>query len=234
MSEKMSERLQIVSRITSAAIGLALIGAAVYLIAIDRSDHVSTIIAVGGFVLGGIGTAALPSLLSRSSSKPPGRRGPPPLPMLWLFLVPMLLLGCGASAYSTHYRAATVVAGVHAAAGTVIDDARKSALDRVEREHPSDPEHDAELDREADRWRPLGVALDLARDAIGAWIDAVDLARAAGGDEGDLLAPLLALAARAVLLYERIAELAGALGVEDLPPLPPFVRALATSTIGGA
>lgn len=142
--------------------------------------------------------------------------------------------GCGASAFSAHYRSATIVAGVHAAAGTVIDDARSSALDRVEREHPTDPEHDAALEAEADRWRPVGAALDVARDAIGAWIDAVDLARAAGGDEGDLLAPLLALAARAVLLYERIAELAGSLGVDDLPPLPPFVRALAASTIGGA
>ncbi len=142
-------------------------------------------------------------------------------------------IGCGASAYTMHYRAATITIGVHAAAGTVIDDARASALDRVEREHPTDPEHDAELEREAARWRPLGAALDAGREAIGAWIDAIDLARAAGGGEADLLAPLLALAARAVLLYERIAELARALGVDDLPELPLLVRSLATS-IGGA
>lgn len=231
----MSEKT--IVRIIGAALALGLLGFAGWFMALGADANAASLIAVAIGLVGIVMPSPIWHRTDSSSSTKPKRRTPPPLPILILAQILALVIGacaigCGPGAYVMQYRGATVLSGVHAAAGTVIDDARESALDRVEREHPTDPEHDAELDREAARWRPVSAALDAAREAIGAWIDAIDLARAAGGDPGDLLAPLLALAARAVLLYEQISRLAGALGIDDLPPLPPFLRALATSTVG--
>lgn len=142
-----------------------------------------------------------------------------------------LLAGCGAGAIGTHARAATATAGVIAATGTIADEAREAALDRVEREHPTDPEHDEALLAEAARWRPVGLSLDAARSALLTWIAALTAAQAAG--EGDsLLLSLLPVAARVALLYESTIALLGALGVEGAPGLPDGLRALVLS-VGG-
>lgn len=101
MSEKMSERVEITMRITSAALTLAQIAAAVYLIAIDRSEHVPTLfvlLALGG---GAIGTAMLPKLFGgsgSSSTKPKPPRRPPTGPATGLFFMLAIavlpLVGC--------------------------------------------------------------------------------------------------------------------------------------------
>lgn len=141
------------------------------------------------------------------------------------------MCGC-ADPIAAQARAATITAGVLTSGGSVVSEARDEALDRVEAAHPTDPEHDAEIELEAARWRPIGVALDSARAALGLWIDTIDLARIAGGG-GDLLAPLVALAARVIEAYGRAVELAQALGIGGLPVLPTWVLTLATS-LGGA
>jgi hypothetical protein len=128
------------------------------------------------------------------------------------------LVGC-ANPVRDQAQAATVSAASLTAGGDVIMAARSAALDRVEAQYPTDPEHDAQLDLEAERWRPLLAALDGAREAILTWISALELAHAA--DAGaELMAHVLTLGLRAVRLVAAAFEIATSLGVEDLPTLP--------------
>lgn len=132
--------------------------------------------------------------------------------------------GCGRGALAVHARAGIATASVLGVAGEELDAARGRALDRVEEQYPEDPEHDAQLDAEAARWRPAGQALDAAKEALRSWLSAVDLARLA--DDGEAwLAPTLALVRRVLALYQRVAALSRDLGA-DVPPLPPFVTGL--------
>jgi len=140
--------------------------------------------------------------------------------------------GCGASAISTHARAALSTAHVHRAAVTVVEAARGAALDRVEAAHPTDPEHDAAVLVEAARWRPALEALDAVAVAIGAWVDAIDLARIAEvGDVG--LVELLPLGARVLALLARVAALARSLGA-DVPEVPAWLTGLLVGAEPGA
>lgn len=140
-----------------------------------------------------------------------------------------LLHGCG-DPLADQARAATVTAGVLSAGGEAADLARDAALDRVEAAHPNDPEHDVELEREAAKWRPVGIALDEARTALRAWVDALELARIAGGGE-DLLGSVARVATRAVQLVLGALDLARELDV-DVPEVPPIVRAVLAG-VGG-
>lgn len=139
-----------------------------------------------------------------------------------LFALAHVLSGCGESQLSAQARAATITAGVLSAGGSMLDQARKDALDRVEAQYPNDPEHDTQLDLEAARWRPAGVAMDSARAALLTWIDSIELARVAGGDE-DLIAPLIALGLRVIELYGQAVQVAAELG-EELPTIPASAR----------
>jgi hypothetical protein len=141
-------------------------------------------------------------------------------------LVASLLTGCGSSAVHDHARAALVVARTVETAGGVVDAARSEALDRVEREHPTDPEHDAALEAEAARWRPVGASFDLLRTSILGWVDAIELAHLADSDDVSL-ETLVPIARRVIELYARAAAMLRELGV-DAPPLPPLL-----SLIGG-
>lgn len=150
---------------------------------------------------------------------------------LALVLVALWLTsGCGATALQTQARAATVTASTLTLAQQAVSDARSHALDRVEEEHPDDPEHDAAVLEEAARWRPVGAALDSARDALLTWVQSIELAHLAGSDGVELL-DLVPLVARVVLLYADVVELSASLGVE-IPALPAIVTSLA-STYGG-
>jgi hypothetical protein len=140
----------------------------------------------------------------------------------------LLLHGCSADPIADQARAATVTAGVLSAGGEAVTAARGAALDRVEAAHPTDPDHDAALEAEAAKWRPVGIALDEARTALATWIDALSVAHLAGdGASGELLRPVVALAARAVQLLAHAFELATALGVEHVPHLPALLTTLA-------
>lgn len=55
----------ITGKIVTAVVGLALVGAAVYLATIGRQAHVSTLIAAGLAILGAVGTLALPRVGER-------------------------------------------------------------------------------------------------------------------------------------------------------------------------
>lgn len=190
-----------------------------------------------GLAGAGLGGALIPMAVRREP-KPRARRGPPSDGALAIGLVIFAAAlsaatsGCGAGAIRTHYQAVTILASTHAVAGAGIDDARSAALDRIEADLPRGPERVAALELEAARWRPLGVLLDTMREALLTWDAAIDAARLAGTEDGELLALLAPLVARVVLLYDQIAAAARELGA-TLPALPSAARALA-SAIGGA
>lgn len=144
-------------------------------------------------------------------------------------LASALASGCGAGAIGTHARAALVTTRVVATAGQTIDGARAAALDRVEAEHPTDPEHDRAVREEAARWRPVGRALDATRAALDAWVESIDLARLAGDDSLGL-AELAPLAGRTLALVSRAVALARELGA-DASGLPEWLRT-ALSAVG--
>jgi hypothetical protein len=226
MPEKLSERVQITMRITSVVLMLAQIAAGVYLIAIDRSDQVPTLALLVALATGIAGTSA-PSALAAllgakpgSSTKPPSPPKPPPGVgmMLMVLAVALVASSCG-SAIGDQARAATIVTGALSAGGDVVMDARGAALDRVEAQYPHDPEHDQQIETEDAHWRPVLTSLDAARDALLAWIDAIDLARIAGGG-GDVLGPVITLAGRALALVTSAFAIATSLGVQGLPELP--------------
>lgn len=148
-------------------------------------------------------------------------------------LVALVLAGCGRTVLESNASAALISTSVHAAAGGEIDVARRASLTRVEAETEGQPvaARLEALRAERARWEPVGAALDAARDAIITWVQALELARAAGGDDG-LLGPLGTLAGRVALLYDDVARLATALGV-DVPALPAVVRGLAQGIGGG-
>lgn len=136
------------------------------------------------------------------------------LALLVLFGALVHLVGCGASGLTTQARTAQIAAIATGGAGEVIDAARDRALDAVEEAHPQrGPERDAALDAEAERWRPAGQALDSLREALLTWIAAIEAARVVGEQGAAALWPqVLALAARVVALYGRVADLARELG----------------------
>lgn len=189
-------------------------------------------------VLAGVAAGGAMIPMAVRHEKPRPRRRPPSDGALALGLVIFAAAlsaatsGCGAGAIRTHYQAVTILASTHAVAGAGIDDARSAALDRIEAELPRGPERVAALELEAARWRPLGVMLDTMREALLTWDAAIDAARLAGTEDGELLALLAPLVARVVLLYDQIAAAARELGA-TLPALPSAARALA-SAIGGA
>lgn len=152
---------------------------------------------------------------------------------LVLLALCLALAGCTASTLQAHARAATVTAATLHAGVDAVTDARRSALSRVEHATQGQPVADrlTALRAERERWAPVGAALDAARSALLTWIDSVELAHAAGGD-GELLGPVLRLAARVVRLYDDAARLGRQLGAH-VPRLPQAVTELVDG-IGGA
>jgi hypothetical protein len=219
---------RIVTRIINGIVLLALVAAAVYLVAIDRAEHVDKLFALGLTALGVAGVV-LRSPFGGSDEK--AARKPPTAPLSAL-LVLVLLVGCGGGELAAQARAATVTAGVLTAGGAAADAAHAQALDDVERRYPADPEHDAQLELEAARWAPLGASLDAARTALLTWIDGIELARLAG-EGSDLLGALATVAARAVQLVARALSAASSLGAEGVPTIPPAVMTLARGLAGG-
>lgn len=160
---------------------------------------------------------------SQSSSPRPRRPTIPP-PTAALAVVAVVVAGCGSGAIGQHARAALALHHIHAASRVVIESSREADLDRVERDYPTDPEHDAQLELAGARWRAVTVALDGAGEAIRGYGEAITLARIANA--GDVaLVDVLPLGARVVALLARVAALVRELGVE-LPPLPPWVTGL--------
>jgi hypothetical protein len=144
-------------------------------------------------------------------------------------LILLLLLssgGCGADPLMNQARTAAVVLGFLTTGESVVRSARGAALDRVEAQYPHDPEHDEQLDLEAARWVPAGAALDSARSALLMWIDAIDLARIAGGG-GDAITPVLSLMSNTIQLLAHALDVASSLGVQGVPIIPAPILSLA-------
>lgn len=145
--------------------------------------------------------------------------------LMWALVLLGWCSGCG-SPIQTAANAATIATEIVVTAGDEIDDARDRALDEVEAAHPDvGPERSAALDAEADRWRPVGLALDALRGVLLTWERAIVLAHAAGSDA--MWPEILRLAARLALLYDTLINAAEELGLDGLPALPAEVRALA-------
>jgi hypothetical protein len=83
-----------ITRIISGINGLGLLAAVVYLVAIDRAEHVSTVVAIGFAVIGMI-NSVLPSILGKGPKVPP-------LPVLLVLM--LLVAGCGGSRAQQHER----------------------------------------------------------------------------------------------------------------------------------
>lgn len=146
----------------------------------------------------------------------------------------LALCGCGSSALGAHARAASVTIATVQTVGVTVDEARTLELDMAEEAHPwRGPERDATLTATAARWEPAGAALDALRDALIAWVDAIELAAAADAGE-DVEPHLLTLAGRVVLLYDSVGRAIRAARPETrVPELPAIVRALARGAAGG-
>lgn len=234
MSEKMSERLQITARITSAVLTLAQIVAAAYLIAIDRSEHVPTIFLVVALAAGSAGTAALPSLLAKprssSSSKPP-RRPPPAGPATGLFFMLALLLAIAIPGCVSATDVGRGILDRTSAASARIDHELAASRRRVSAEIIARADATREEHRRA--MRPYDAALDVTLDlresmlATENAIDAVD-----AGREGDYMglaacvlasfAELVSIAARRVDVPDDAGDVLLALGglARGACPLP--------------
>ncbi len=140
--------------------------------------------------------------------------------------------GCGGGALRANAQATLLTTATLTVAQASVKSAKDAALDRVEAAHPTDPEHDAALDAEVARWRPVFLALDAARSALITWTESIEIARIAEMPDADLISALLPLAAQVVALYDRAAQLAQELGAE-VPRLPAVVRSLVRA-VGGS
>lgn len=138
--------------------------------------------------------------------------------------------GCGANGLRTQAHAALVAGTVTSAGWAQVDRARTDRLDRVQASVSQSPDRDLIIAREAERWTPIGAGFDAVRDALLAWVGAIDLARLAGEQDlsWEFFFPLVS---RVVLLYDDVARLARELDV-DVPALPDVVRALASAPEG--
>lgn len=129
-----------------------------------------------------------------------------------------LASGCASSAVQQHARASVLVSSALVTAGGAVDAAFDAELEAAQ--------DDAAIDQVEARWKPVGAAFDLARETVNAWNDAIDAAFIAQAPDADVFAILYPFLARAILLYEKIAELSQSLGV-DVPRLPSIVTQLA-------
>lgn len=145
------------------------------------------------------------------------------------------LSGCGASTVQIHARAAEASGVVLREAKDVLIEARREALERVEREtyggELTDEQRVAAIQAEMARWEPAVAGMNVVIEADHTWVESIALAHALGN--GDSSAPsLLRLALRVPSLYTVVADLVEALGVDRWPALPDFVAMLGPS-IGG-
>lgn len=148
------------------------------------------------------------------------------------FLLATFSGGCGATALSSHTAAARVMVGVHSVAGSAVDAARSSALDRVELEdHASGSERNAALVAEAGRWDPLGATLDAARSSLEGWIFVLRAIHDGVEGAGELWDLVPGILARLLGLWDDAAVLAQSLGMDDFPRIPQPIRLLLS---GGA
>lgn len=134
-----------------------------------------------------------------------------------LVLVASHCSGCGASALSLHYRAATV-------ATVAVDGAHRVAIAETHARLDACGADVACAEAVGHDMAPVGLAVDASRTALSVWVDALELAQAAGED-GDVLGALLVAGARWLALWDPLAAALRSVGLE-VPDLPPLVTGL--------
>lgn len=129
------------------------------------------------------------------------------------------LSGCGGGIVTEHARAARIVAPILHAAHDAIHDGRARELDICESLSVV-ADREPCLDRGIERWAPVLVTYNLAREGYVAWTDGMSLmllSQASDTEAGDYLLPLaLAL----VRLYDGIETALEPFEEIDLPDFP--------------
>ena len=135
--------------------------------------------------------------------------------------------GCSPSALQAHATIATVTGVTVSGAGDVLLDARRVDLDECEAV-ADEAAALACLDEREPLWSPALAAYEATRVALVGYVEAIELARAAGEGD-DILAALVRALVRVASKYDGLAAALRAVGV-DAPALPSAVAAL----LGGA
>lgn len=225
-----------ITKIISGVIGLGLLIAVVYLIAVDRSEHVDMTIAVGFAILGAV-NAALPSAFPKS-------KGPklPPLPIL--MALALLVAGCGAGARGVQADTVAAAAIVWSRADQAIVAVRAQHLDAIVEEAEAEcvptgcseeraAHYRERLAAEEARWAPLMECRDPVPESLSTWLDSVDVT---GTAPNNGVEAFTRLGGRFVVTYGELAECVnGAVPPDtdvELPELPPELDAIARAFDG--
>lgn len=225
-----------IEHIIGATIVVALLGFAALFLYQGADTHVE------GLIVAALGIAAY-VVKSPRRSGPTKRRGPPPLPMLWIVAIASVVIaipGCGAGMIGA--QADLIALGGIASAGAdeMIVDARAHELDAIVAEARATCGDDGcteeqattlreRLDAGERRWSPVLACRAPVVEALSAWLDGLETAHvAATADIG--IALLVRLGLRFITAYSALARCVEAAAPDvDLPQLPPELVA-----IGGA
>lgn len=147
-------------------------------------------------------------------------RGTPAAALLFALALGSTLTGCTVSALTAQGRAATITGVGLGSVAQEVHDERAAQLDACADE--------ACLDAAESAWAPVVAAIESARTALTTWIDALDVARQAGADDGDVIGALLVAVSHFVHEWNDLAAAIRALGNAELQPpdLPPVLTAL--------
>lgn len=193
---------------------------------LDRLGHVLTAIGQttgGQMIYAALATLAVAIVRWALARIPGGAKGPGAgggAALLLALALGATCTGCGASALTMQGRAATIASVANASIGEEIERARSTELDACADE--------ACADAGEKRWAPAIAAYYSVRTALATWIDALDVARQAGAEDGDVLGALLVAVAHLARSWNALAAALRALALPDLQPpdLPPIVAAL--------
>ncbi len=143
------------------------------------------------------------------------------VPLLLCLLLAPAVVGCGASALAGQARAASVVGVGLGSMRQELHDARAHDLEGC----ATAADTDACLDTREAAWAPIVAIYESARATLSTWIEAIDVARVAGGDDHDVIAALVVAAVRLARQWRELAAALEAAGVH-VPTIPASLAAL--------
>lgn len=142
-----------------------------------------------------------------------------------LFLLPVLLLGCGANGTLTHARASETIGNLLSVAGPAMTVARRQQLDSVSAAVEALPidEQIRSVTRIHETWRVVGVAHDALVSALRTYVEAIN----ADAADAELMDTLLGLLRPVMGNYVWLQRMLQEVDLNILPDIPPFILALA-------